>query len=321
MGAFGKTLASYYHLSDNKTATLSWSEQSTFAITRLHSEVGLPGISNPIPEEPAIHVAVSIKPVPLKSFELSIDNHRVPIKYIPAFHTNVMDLQSNPVCSLNCGFDYVHYHVPREGLDEIAREHKIRPVGSYRLAIGEDDPAIAQMTKNVLPFIGSQEWSGSLALDQFSLVFGAHLLQRYAGLSRLPSVAQRGLAPWQERRATELLREHLDGNIHLARVAQECCMSTSYFARSFKVSYGISPHRWLIERRIERAKELLKQSGLPLIDIALQSGFSDQAAFTRTFRRFMGDSPGRWRRERAGREIRGARLQVDGSRLQPEQRA
>ena len=228
-------------------------------------------------------------------------------------------MQSNPVCSLNCGFDYVHYHVPRQGLDEIARDHKIRPVGTYKLAIGEDDLAIAQMTKNVLPFIGLQEWPSSLALDQFSLVFGAHLLLKYGGLSRLPSVAQRGLAPWQQRRATELLREHLDGNIHLARVAQECCMSASYFASSFKVSYGISPHRWLIERRIERAKELLKGTGSPLIDIALQSGFSDQAAFTRTFHQFMGDSPGRWRRGQAGRKICEAKPRVDGARFQPEQ--
>jgi AraC family transcriptional regulator len=299
-GAFGDTLASYYHLSDSETATLSWSPQSTFAITRLHSDVGLPDVSIPIPEERAIHVAVSIKPVPLKSFELSIDNRRVRIPYIPAYHTNVMDLQSNPVCSLDCGFDYVHYHVPREGLDEIARDHKIRPVGTYKFAVGANDLVIAQMTKSVLPFIGLQG-PGLLALDQFSLVFGAHLLQKYGGLSRLPPVAQRGLDPWQKHRATELLREHLDGNIHLARVARECGMSVSHFARSFKASYGVSAHRWLIERRVERARELLKRTNTPLIDIALQSGFSDQAAFTRTFHQFVGDSPGRWRRDQVGR--------------------
>ncbi len=296
-GAFGETLASYYHLSDSETATISWSKQSTFAITRLRSEDGMPATSESIPEEPAIHVAVAIKPVPLKTFELSIDGREIATPYIPPFHTNVIDLQSNPVCFVDCAFDYVHYHVPREGLEEIARDHKIRPVGTYKLTIGEDDLVIAQMTKSVLPFIGSQPWPTSLALDQFSLVFGAHLLQKYGGLSRLPVVACRGLAPWQKRRAAELLREHLDGNIHLATVAQECHLSVSHFARSFKVSFGVSAHRWLIGLRIERAKELLSKTSPPLIDVALQAGFSDQAAFNRTFRQLVGVSPGLWRRE------------------------
>lgn len=300
-GAFGETLASYYHQSDSETATLAWSQQSTFAITRLHSDVGLPGTSNPIPEESAIHVSVAIKPVPLHSYELCIDDREIAVPYIPAYRTSIIDLQSKPVCFVDCGFDYVHYHVPREGLDEIARDHNIQPIGSYKFAICEDDLVIAQMTKNVLPFIGSQDWPSSLALDQFSLIFGAHLLQKYGGLSRLPEVSPRGLAPWQKRRATELLLEHLDGNVHLARVAQECQMSVSHFARSFKVSFGVSAHRWLIERRIDRSKELLIQTRTPLIDVALQSGFSDQAAFTRTFHQVVGDSPGRWRREQVGR--------------------
>ncbi len=132
-------------------------------------------------------------------------------------------------------------------------------------------------------------------------MFGAHLLQTYGGLARLPEVTIRGLAPWQQRRATELLREHLDGGILLARVAKECGMSVSHFARSFKASFGVSAHRWLILQRIEQAKTLMATTGFPLSDIALQAGFSDQAAFNRGFRQFIGDSPARWRREMVGR--------------------
>ena len=76
-GAFGETLARYYHQSESKTAVTSWPEQSTFAITRLHSEVGLPDVSQPIPEEAAIHVSIAIKPVPLRSYELYIDDRRI----------------------------------------------------------------------------------------------------------------------------------------------------------------------------------------------------------------------------------------------------
>src|SRR5258708_38372068 len=113
-GAFGDTLARYYHQSESKTAVTSWPEQSTFAITRLHSEVGLPDVSQPIPEEAAIHVSIAIKPVPLRSYELHIDDRRIEDPFIPAYRTSIIDLESHPICTFDCGFDYVHYHVPRE---------------------------------------------------------------------------------------------------------------------------------------------------------------------------------------------------------------
>jgi AraC family transcriptional regulator len=300
-GAFGETLARYYHQSESKTAVISWPEQSTFAITRLHSEVGLPDVSQPIPEEAALHVSIAIKLVPLRSYELYIDGRRIKVPFIPAFRTSILDLESHPICTVDCGFDYVHYHVPREGLDEIARDHKIKLVGTYKFGICEDDLVIAQLTKNILPHVGSAEWTSPLALDQFSLTFGAHLIQTYGGLVRLPEVNTRGLAPWQQRRATELLCEHLNGGILLSRVARECGMSVSHFARSFKASFGVSAHRWLVLRRIERAKELMLATQSPLSDIALEAGFLDQASFNRTFRHFVGISPGRWRRELAER--------------------
>jgi len=76
-GAFGDTLARYYQQSESKTSVTSWPEQSTFAITRLHSEVGLPEVSQPIPEEAAIAVSIAVRPVPLRSYELYIDDRRI----------------------------------------------------------------------------------------------------------------------------------------------------------------------------------------------------------------------------------------------------
>jgi len=84
------------------------------------------------------------------------------------------------------------------------------------------------------------------------------------------------------------LRENLDGTVRLADVAQACDLSVSHFARSFKASFGVSCHRWLTETRVERAKELLTATNAPLVVVALQSGFGDQAAFTRTFHRLVG---------------------------------
>ena len=296
-GAFGDILAAYYHQASSSTASASWTDETTFAITRLRSNVGLPGISQPIPEEDALHLSIAIQPVPLGSYQLLVDDREIDVPAIPAFRTSILDLRSRIACTLDCGFDYVHYHLPREGLDEIARDHGIQPVETYKFSICEDDLVIAQLTKTILPLATSPNWSSLLAIDQFSLLFGAHLLQTYGGLARLPEVATRGLAPWQARRAAEVLRSRLDGGVRLNVLARECGMSVSHFARSFRTTFGISAHGWLVRRRVEVAQDLLRSTADPLVEIALRCGFSDQAAFNRNFRQLVGTSPGQWRRD------------------------
>jgi len=69
-------------------------------------------------------------------------------------------------------------------------------------------------------------------------------------------------------------------------------------APTFKKTSGLTPHRWLVQRRLERAQDLLLWSTLSLAQIALDCGFSEQSHFTRTFTRLVGTSPGEWRRQR-----------------------
>src|SRR5258708_38559031 len=126
---------------------------------------------------------------------------------------------------------------------------------------------------------------------------GDEVIQTYAGLLKPTVTSVGGLGPWQKHRATELLSENLDGRVRLSQLAQECGLSVSHFARSFKASFGVSSHRWLVQLRIERSQDLLIRTRESLTDIAEQTGFSDQAAFTRTFHQIVGVSPGRWRRD------------------------
>ena len=163
---------------------------------------------------------------------------------------------------------------------------------------------MAQITKSILPFLGRNDAPTVLALDQFSLILGAHLIQQYGAHQRTARHSTGGLAPWQKRRASELLHENMHGRIRLSDVARGCGLSVSHFARSFKTSFGISTHQWLIQHRIEHAKELMVQTTMSLLEIAVQSGFNDQAAFTRTFQQLVGVSPGRWRRHYTTRHSR-----------------
>jgi AraC family transcriptional regulator len=268
----------------------------TFTITRLQSPVGLPGSITKLSPVPALLVSVSLKSLPSSSYQVWTSDKLIPTSIVQPFRSNVIDFDSQPRCWAGSAFDYVHYSVPRRGLDEIVEDLGFGRVSDYRLAVLEDDLVVAKITKSILPFLGRKDRLSVLALDQFSLVLGAHLVQQYGVLQKAGGYLKGCLAPWQKRRASEILHANLHGRIRLADIARECGLSTSHFARSFKISFGISSHQWLIQHRIDQAKELLTQTSMLLIEIAIQSGFNDQAAFTHTFHRLVGVSPGRWRR-------------------------
>lgn len=105
-----------------------------------------------------------------------------------------------------------------------------------------------------------------------------------------------GLATWQERRAIAFMDERLDQSFPVSDVADACGLSVNHFSRAFRRSTGKPPHRWLLDRRIERARTLLRDTALSLADIALACGFAEQSHFTRVFTRTVGMPPGAWRR-------------------------
>ena len=107
-----------------------------------------------------------------------------------------------------------------------------------------------------------------------------------------------GLAPWQMRRALELLQEHLDGELKLETLAEECRLSASHFCAIVQRDrLGPSPHRYLTLRRVEIAKVLWPKRTARWWKLRRRPGFSDQAALTRTFASVVGATPGKWRRE------------------------
>jgi AraC-like DNA-binding protein len=274
----------------------------------LESPIGLADRITKVSSVPALLVSVSIKSLAIGDYQLWLDDKHVPMPYVPAFRSNVIDLDAQPSCWIGSAFDYVLFHVPRTVLDDIAADLGIGPVDTYRLSLDEEDLVLTQLTKSLLPYIGQPGRPGPLALDHLHLILGAHLLQKYAGLRKPTVTSVGGLGPWQKRRATELLSENLAGRIRLSQLAQECGLSISHFARSFKASFGVSTHRWLVQRRIARSQQLLMETHDSLADIAEQAGFSDQAAFTRAFHQIVGISPGRWRRDHQRKESHLARV-------------
>lgn len=115
-----------------------------------------------------------------------------------------------------------------------------------------------------------------------------------------------GRARQHPRLLRRLLRakDHMDAASHeewpIARLAGASGVSEAHFARSFKEAFGVPPHRYLLTRRVERAKALLRDTDLAITDIAFQTGWSSLGTFGRIFRDITGESPGELRlREQA----------------------
>jgi len=291
----------HFQLDEHSSVPAQWRNPPAFTITRLESPIGLQDRIVKVSDVPALLVSISLRPIVSERYQLWVGGKLVRTPFVAAFRVNVVDFDSHPSCWAGAAFDYVHYHVPREALDDLAADLGFSRVAAYRLTVMERDLVVTQLTKNILPYVGGSGSLSRLAVDHFQLALGAHLLQQYAETGSARRVFFGGLGAWQKRRAEELLRENLDGRVNLSQLAAECGLSVSHFARAFKTTFGMPAHQWLIQRRVERAFELLANSEATLADIALQSGFGDQPAFTRTFRKVVGVTPGLWRREHGRR--------------------
>jgi len=106
-----------------------------------------------------------------------------------------------------------------------------------------------------------------------------------------------GLAPWQVRKVTDYMTSHVAEPVRLDQLAAQTGLSTSRFGRAFKASTGISPHRWQMNLRIQKAQELLREGGSSLAEISLATGFTGQSHFSRVFKDVVGVPPGAWQRE------------------------
>ena len=105
-----------------------------------------------------------------------------------------------------------------------------------------------------------------------------------------------GLPARQQKRLAEFIDEHLAEDISLATLAGLADLSLYHFARAFRQSFGIPPHRYHMERRMERAKSLLRRSAFSVTQIGSQIGFRETSSFTRAYRKFAGVTPSKYRR-------------------------
>jgi AraC family transcriptional regulator len=129
------------------------------------------------------------------------------------------------------------------------------------------------------------------------VVVAAHeLLRIHGNLRRHGPPVRGGLAAWQQRIISAYIEEHLAESMPLGALAELVRLSSFHFCRAFKQSFGVPPHRYLMNRRIEHAKTLLANPSQSVTDVAFELGFSEMSSFSAAFRKATGTTPSKYRR-------------------------
>ncbi|HXW29537.1 MAG TPA: AraC family transcriptional regulator [Xanthobacteraceae bacterium] len=135
-----------------------------------------------------------------------------------------------------------------------------------------------------------------LYAEALSIVLLHELLRLNSSIVQPSPAARGGLAGWQQKRVSQYIETHLSESIRLTTLAEQVRLSPYHFARAFKHSFGVPPHRYHLLRRMEQAKLLLGKSGASVTEIALQVGFRETSSFTAAFRKLTDHSPTEYRR-------------------------
>jgi AraC-like DNA-binding protein len=210
----------------------------------------------------------------------------------------LFDLSDNPIVELNTPFDSMRFYIPQASLDALAQDHGIRRVnGLHAPSFSRRDPVVHGLAQSLAAAMSEPNAGATMLADYISLAFFAHVVHVYGGASVALKRNRRGLAPWQERRAKDLIDSRLGSDLSLHELALECGLSIAHFSRAFRQSVGVPPHKWLMRRRVDAAQQFLANTETSLAQIAADCGFADQAHFTNVFTGMIGAPPGAFRRK------------------------
>lgn len=198
--------------------------------------------------------------------------------------------------------DMMMLYLRQDFIDSVARECRSRTAGgrSIDLALGATDPLLEQLALAVLRVLEAPEDGGSaLYVDSLVHTLAAHLLR----LDRLGGGRADDVGPGSRldvggsglRRTLDLVEAELDGELTVAKLAREAGLLPQTFARSFSRAHGTTVRQYVLQRRVEKAKHLLASTDVPIVDVALQTGFSSQSHLSTSFQKRLGVTPARYR--------------------------
>lgn len=179
--------------------------------------------------------------------------------------------------------------VAREALEMDSDRLELLPQARIR------DPQIEAIGLMLLSELQQGYAANKLYVESLANVLAVHLIRQYMTARSQPVMYEGGLPQRQLLQILDYIDAHLHQEIKLADLASLLRMSQFHFSHQFKQATGISPHQYLLQQRIERAKQLLKQSNHSIADIALTCGFNSHSHLSKQFRQLTGTTPKAYR--------------------------
>jgi len=177
----------------------------------------------------------------------------------------------------------------------VAVENRFSGDFEFREIYRDKDPLIEQIGFALLDEAESETPVGRLYTDSLIQTLTLHLLKNYSNAANVKENTNGGLSGYKLKRVQEFIDAHLEDDLSLAELAEAADLSQFHFARAFRKSTGQTPQQYLMQQRVERAKELLLKDDLPIVEISLRTGFKNQSHFTTLFRKFTNLTPKLWR--------------------------
>ena len=184
-----------------------------------------------------------------------------------------------------------------EFMREVARETVVGDCD--RITIKPDfqarNPQLESISKMLLNEVQQGSLSNRLYIDSLSNILAVNLLRQHTTTRPHLPIYEGGLPPRQLRQVLDYIDAHLDQEIKLPNLARLLDMSQFHFSRLFKQSLGISPYQYLLQQRVERAKQLLKNTDRLITDIAFACGFNSHSHLSKQFKQLTGMTPKAYR--------------------------
>lgn len=177
----------------------------------------------------------------------------------------------------------------------VAAENGFSPDVEFVEVYKAKDPLVQSIGLSLLESAEEDEPMGRLYSDSLVQTLTLHLLSKYTAAGAKPVSINGGLPGYKLRRVFDYIDANLDDDIGLGDLAGVAGLSRFHFSRAFRRSTGKTPQQFVMHRRVERAKELLRRGDLPLVEVSQRAGFKNQSHFTTLFRRYTNLTPKLWR--------------------------
>ncbi len=197
--------------------------------------------------------------------------------------------------------DVTHVYLSESVVSRVAVDVLDRPIAEVRLhdLLRTRDEVVSGIVDAIAHEAGENGVGGALYVDALSTQLAVHLLRRYASVEFVDRSGSGELPANLRRRIADYVEEHLEQALSLEELASVACMGVWTFSKRFRASFHVTPHHYVVDRRLEQARQLLTQGRVPVKSVAASCGFADQAHLTRVMRSRLGCTPAALRRDSA----------------------